>query len=240
MRPAIAKGDLFTGNDGSQWEVVDYIHSDAVVVVSDIGTMRTVSAGCLRVGKVRDFMRPTLHGVGISGMCKITNKAAYSIWAGIVRRCYSSTAQLNRPRYAGCSVSDEWKLFPNFLEWYEANHVDGYQVDKDLLVPFNKVYSADTCLYVPNDMNMITVLANSVRGSLPVGVVKSGNRFVARISIKKKMHSLGSFATADEAFSKYYEAKVQTTIDLLDKYPEYSQYKEQILYTLKSHLLAVS
>lgn len=37
------------------------------------------------------------------------------------------------PSYIGVTVCDEWRSFMKFREWWLENHVDGWQIDKDLL-----------------------------------------------------------------------------------------------------------
>ena len=69
--------------------------------------------------------------------------------------------------YKGVEVCEEWYNFQNFAEWCEtqkflnAKDVKGksYQLDKDILVKGNKIYSPDTCCFVPPEINSLFINA---------------------------------------------------------------------------------
>ena len=67
-------------------------------------------------------------------------------------RCYNK----NHPRYKtygekGVKVCDEWHLFSNYMRWFDENHIDGYEVDKDFCGL--KLYSPETCRFVSKSDN---------------------------------------------------------------------------------------
>ena len=66
--------------------------------------------------------------------------------------------------------------------------MEGWQLDKDILIKGNKIYSPDTCCFVPSEINNLFVGCNKSRGSLPIGVTfnKRLKRYVAQISKNKK------------------------------------------------------
>lgn len=72
----------------------------------------------------------------------------YVVWADMFQRCYCKKHHLRRPTYIGCSVAQEWHLFSNFKKWMETQDWHGKQLDKDILVVGNKIYSPDTCVFV--------------------------------------------------------------------------------------------
>lgn len=75
-------------------------------------------------------------------------------WRGLIRRCYSK-AQLERnPTYLQCEVCDDWLIFSKFKLWMETQDWEGKELDKDLLVDNNKLYSPETCLWVSHDVNI--------------------------------------------------------------------------------------
>ena len=95
---------------------------------------------------------------------------AYYTWSNMIKRCYSDKECLKYPTYMGCTVAPEWHSFMHFRDWWLQHYKDGYQLDKDLLVVGNKVYSPDTCIFVPQWLNMLTVASSAARGVLPIGV----------------------------------------------------------------------
>ena len=77
----------------------------------------------------------------------------YRVWKGMLERCYSIKYQESQPTYIGCSVTDEWLTFSAFKNWMEKQNFEGMQLDKDLLIEGNKVYSPETCVFVSGMVN---------------------------------------------------------------------------------------
>ena len=49
----------------------------------------------------------------------------------------------------------------------EQQDYDGKHLDKDLLVCNNKVYSPETCVFVPREINQFLTKSNNSRGKYP-------------------------------------------------------------------------
>ena len=110
-------------------------------------------------------------------------------------------------------MSDKFKSYEYFYEWCH-NQIGfgecGFQLDKDLLVKGNKVYSENTCVFIPKEINILLTKRDASRGKYLIGVSwnKTGNAFKARVSKNKgRSEYLGSFKTELEAFNAYKEAK---------------------------------
>jgi len=132
----------------------------------------------------------------------------YKVWEGMITRCYVESSQ-HYQRYGGRGVyvCDEWLNYQNFAEWYlnqKNNSKSNFQIDKDLKVIGNKVYSPEACEIVPSRVNSLLISTNSRRGDLPVGVHALKDKFKAscRDEFGSKVH-LGTFKTQTEAFSAY-------------------------------------
>lgn len=136
---------------------------------------------------------------------------AYLVWCNILRRCYDSTFKRTHPTYRDCTVCEEWLDFQNFAEWY-TNHDYyglGYDVDKDLLIQGNKLYSPETCSLVPQELNKLLTDRKAARGKYPQGVTldKHSGRFMVRISIDGRNKNIGRFSSPEVAHKVYREAK---------------------------------
>ena len=103
----------------------------------------------------------------------------YSVWLSMLTRCYNSRFLKNNETYIGCEVCDEWLEFQNFAEWFHQNYKDGYQLDKDLLTKGNKIYSPETCCFVPQEINLLLVRRQNRRGKYPIGVSRDKTKFAA-------------------------------------------------------------
>lgn len=151
------------------------------------------------------------------------------IWSHMLERCYSNNLHKKYPTYKDCEVCDEWLNFQNFAEWCEKNYyeIEGERMDldKDILSKNNKIYSPDTCIFVPSKINSVFAKKNwKTRGDLPTGVSICKNK-------KQKYHSqcrigsctkhLGYYDTPEEAFMAYKTFKENYIKQIADRYKEY-------------------
>jgi hypothetical protein len=117
------------------------------------------------------------------------------------------------PAYSGCTVGFE--SHKDFAQWSEKQlgyDLEGYELDKDILVKGNTVYSRDTCTYVPTAVNglMVGSVSSLGRGDLPIGVSYHGENcnYVAQMKGGNRLNGyLGAFSTPEEAFCAYKVAK---------------------------------
>lgn len=135
----------------------------------------------------------------------------YRAWRNMIFRCYGRSFHKKHPSYIGCSVSKDWLTFSNFKAWMETQDWEGLDLDKDLLIPGNKLYSEKTCVFVPRYVNTLLLDCANSRGKYPLGVCRPKNRptYKARISLYKKTVYIGSFGTPEEAHMAYIKAKVK-------------------------------
>lgn len=153
-------------------------------------------------------------GVGINdGKCltRVGGKIAkeYNHWRGLLERCYEPKYQRRKPTYVGCQASENFKSYSYFHGWCQRQigfGREGYHLDKDLIFKGNKLYSEDTCLFLPRELNTLFMSCKAARGDLPVGVTLAGNSFKAECHTPTPQY-LGVFHTSDEAFNAYKQAK---------------------------------
>jgi len=169
--------------------------------------------------KARNDMKKPFYGVGRNSKrqhkTKLNNKhtEAYRAWHHMLTRCYSPKTQAINPTYIGCSISEVWHDFQDFADWFYSHPYSGlgYQLDKDLLVTGNKVYSPETCCFVPQEINLLLNNNGINRGEHPQGVSwhKATEKYLANIAVKGKTVYLGVFNCAQEAHQAYRLAKEQ-------------------------------
>jgi len=138
---------------------------------------------------------------------------AYSCWSNMLTRCLCEKYKKNQPTYRDALVCDEWRSFMAFRSWWIENHTDGWELDKDLLIVGNKVYSPSTCIFVPCWINTLTVDCRSARGDHPIGAYfcKDKNKFSAkcRHPISGKVEFLGYFYDASSASAAWRSRKLK-------------------------------
>lgn len=145
-------------------EIIGREGKKAVVKFLTTGSIKTVYAETISRGNLKDDHLPSVAGVGYLGTGEYQHRThgdIYNAWASMLKRCY--TRRENNPSYEGCTVCEEWKCFQNFAKWVESEGlVKGMQLDKDILVPGNKVYSPLRCSVVTAAENL-TEMNNRMR-----------------------------------------------------------------------------
>ena len=187
--------------------------------------------GNIKNGKVKDLYLPSVYGVGIIGtkypseVNRVKTKE-YVLWQNMFQRCYSTTLKKRNPTYEGCEVSNNFKYFEYFYEWCHKQigfNNEGWQLDKDLLIKGNKVYSEDFCVFIPSDINLLLTKSTASRGEYLIGVswCKTNKAFKAQVSRSKgKSEYLGLFKTETEAFNAYKQAKESFVKEQAEKWKD--------------------
>jgi len=137
--------------------------------------------------------------------------AVFSKWKNMLVRCYEKSYQAKKPTYIGCSVCSEWLTFSNFKNWISDKDWVGKEIDKDILIPGNKVYSPQSCMLVSKMVNSFCKPEKIKKDGLPVGVhfYKATGRYQAYVQnpVSKKRLSLGYFSNLSEAKAAVNEIK---------------------------------
>lgn len=183
-------------------------------------------------GKVHNPFDKVIFGVGYYGFDYIPTSRegdnnfdrCYDIWYGMLKRCYDKKYQIKRPTYIGCTVCEEWHNFKTFSEWYFNNIVyfkngDKTCLDKDILLKGNKIYSPQTCCFVPNEINCLFTKTNKIRGKYPIGVYLNKGKYIAQCNCGiGKQKIIGAFNNPTEAFYAYKKFKENYIKQVADKY----------------------
>ena len=174
--------------------------------------------GDIRNGKVKDKYLPSVYSIGVLGAKYPTRvdgvlTKEYVLWTSMLKRCYNDTYKKKQPTYEGCEVSNNFLHYEYFYEWCHKQigfSNQGWHLDKDLLVKGNKVYSEDSCVFLPTEINILLVKSDKKRGKHLIGVYwsKTNKAFVAQVNKNKgNQRYLGLFKTEIEAFNAYKTAK---------------------------------
>jgi hypothetical protein len=158
-------------------------------------------------------VNPTVDG-------KIVTCPFFQKWKSMLSRCYSENLHARRPKYIGCYVEADWLTFSKFKSWMEGQDWKGKELDKDLLVCGNKIYSSSTCVFVDSVTNSFTLDSSAIRGSFPVGVhfSKSVKKLMSKCSnpFTKKQEFLGYFDCPQEAHEAWKKRKHELALQLAD------------------------
>ena len=212
-------GKVFKSTSSGNFKILKYNDKTNVEIqFLNTGYETVAQLGHIRNGKVKDQYSPSVYGIGIVGTKYLISEGGvqtkeYMLWKSMLKRCYSDVYKKKRPTYKGCEVSNKFKSYEYFYEWCNKQVGFGnkdWQLDKDLLIKGNKVYSENSCVFIPVEINSLLVKRENMRGKYLIGVCwsKTANAFVSRVSRNKGIQEyLGSFNTELEAFNAYKEAK---------------------------------
>ena len=216
-------GKVFKSKSSGDFKVLKYNDSYNVgIQFLKTGYETIVQLTNVRNGYIKDPYLPSVYGVGILGtkypskVSGVTTKE-YVPWCSMLKRCYSDSYKKKNPTYKDCEVSENFKSYEYFYEWCHkqvgfGNDGNGnpFHLDKDLLIKGNKVYSENTCVFIPSEINSLLIKREALRGEYLIGVYwsKTNKAFVAQVRKNKgKQEHLGFFKTEIEAFNAYKQAK---------------------------------
>lgn len=207
-------GEKHLTNEGYRIEIIEYRGNKDCDIQFENGTiLMNICYHHIKNRNVKNPYHPSVQGIGYFGVGKYIaktkgkNTKLYEVWNKMMQRCYNGKIHNTHPTYKDCSVAQEWLNFQTFGDWFEENYVEGFVLDKDILLKRNKIYSKDTCCFVPQEINGLFVKSDSVRGKYPIGVYKRGNKFVAQLNSNRERILLGYFKTPEKAFQAYKKAK---------------------------------
>lgn len=221
---------------GDEMKIVQYKNCRNIDVLFKNGFVaKNVDYKSFKNGQIRNLLRKSVCDVGYLGEGeykgynennKITQQ--YKSWHSMINRCYSKKVQQRQATYKGCTVCEEWHNFQTFAKWYDENYyeIEGYKMDldKDILIKGNKVYSPDTCIFVPSFINRIFTKRQNHRSGLPIGVTYdpdkcSGSPYIASCNNMNKSNKfIGSFGTEEEAFYAYKKFKENFIKEIANKH----------------------
>ena len=223
-------GKVFKSKLSGYFKVLKYNDSRNVEIqFLKTGYEMVAQLGHIKNGVVKDPYLPSVYGVGIVGTKYPTTingvlTKEYVLWKDMLKRCYCEKYHFKKPTYIECEVSENFKNYSFFYEWCQ-NQIGfdnkDWQLDKDLLIKGNKVYSENTCIFIPRELNQTLTKANLIRGEYPIGVCfdKVKNKFVVYVGLNSpKRKYLGAFDTELDAFNTYKIAKENHIKDLANKW----------------------
>lgn len=212
-------GDIFTTKENCNVKVLDYKNCNEILIeFQDKHKHKVyVQSSNLKRGLVKNPYLATAYNTGYVGVGSYktingrTPTEEYNKWRNMLMRCYDANYINKTPTYIDCYVCDEWLNFQNFAEWYtkQKYYGLGYELDKDLLIDGNKIYSPNTCILVPQEINKLLIDREAKRGDYPIGMCfdKKRNKFSVSFSVNAKTKHLGRFDTVEQASQAYQAAK---------------------------------
>lgn len=172
--------------------------------------------------------KKNIYGVGVNdyngSICYENGKIKtfYTIWSNMLMRCYDESIKEKFPTYKDCYSCSEWHSLSNFKLFFDKYYINDYELDKDLLFKGNKLYSPETCVFLPHEINSFLANKYTNKNAYTTGVTwrESMKKYQARITIEGVEHNLGYYDDIEEARVAYQKAREQQARSLAAKYKE--------------------
>jgi len=165
-----------------------------------------------------------VFGIGINDSDYVTSSIIdgkrvecpyYRRWKNMFKRCYDPKHYDKNLTYKDAIVHKEWHSFMNFRKWMMKQDWVNKELDKDILIPGNKIYSKDTCVFIDQNINKLILDSGASRGKYPIGVSlhKPSGKYMTQINDNGKPLNLGYFNTPEEASKTYKVTKSKIILD---------------------------
>lgn len=222
-------GEVAINNHGTPMKIISY-RSNKDIDIEFLDDFHYIKKHQLysnfKKGTIKNPYDKTICNIGYIGIgeypVSINNKLTveYQNWACMLRRCYDEKLKEKYSSYFGkCKVCDEWHNFQIFAKWYNENifqvGTERMHIDKDIIFRNSKLYSPETCLIVPQRINMLFVGNRSDKSNLPTGVkCVSTDKYSAYYNGKY----LGTFDTIELAAVAHDVEKKKKIIEVANEY----------------------
>ena len=230
-------GEKNINNFGSEMVIIEYknVHDIDVYFPEFDWIFKHAKYNNFKKGEIKCPYERRFYNVGYLGEGKYKvsengkNTRVYDTWKAMLQRCYSEKEHERHPTYIGCEVYEGWYNFQNFAKWYKDNYYEvGNEkmcLDKDILFKGNKIYSPDTCIFVPETINKLFIKNDKNRGESVIGATLCKNgKYQAQCNIinpetgKSKQEYLGLYDSQEKAFQVYKYHKERNIKQIADYY----------------------
>lgn len=205
----ILVGKKFKTNEGYFIKIIKYENARKITISFEDGhILENITISNIRSGTIKNKNNKSIYGIGFIGYGKHmpkNNMLAYKTWKGMFSRCYDKKNKYNSNYLGIVSICDKWHNYQNFAEWFEKNYIKGFELDKDILVKDNKIYSDKTCCFVPHEINNLFKTNQNKKYDLPIGVFyrEKRKKYISMFNNK----TLGYFDNKEKAFEVYKKEK---------------------------------
>lgn len=252
MKNSIEKfgiGTVHITNEGYSVEVIEKLNKNkrTVVFLDEYRAVLTCNLESVLTGAISNPYRKSVCGIGFHGVGKYksseNNKKtlAYKKWHGIL--CRVTNIEIKNNPYKNTAICEEWHNFQNFGEWFDKNypaHIENikFHIDKDLLQyeVEDKIYSPNTCVFLPECINVFLTNKNSRNKTGIIGVswCKRDKKWKSSIKNFQGKHvNLGRFSDINEASLAYQKARSEQAEHAKDYLRSLNYLSEEVIQLIK-------
>lgn len=222
-------GEKFTICDGYEATIVEYRSATDLDVLLNEGTLiKNITYSNLKNRSIKNPNHLSVYDIGCIGQGEhrstIDGKLskAYDVWHSFLRRSYWKGYHASEKSYKDVTVCEEWLNFQNFAIWfyknYDATYMQNWDLDKDIVCPDCKIYSPETCNFVPVEVNKFFCKPCSKSTTLPIGINMNGSGFKAEVNLGGKNILGKTFKKLEDAVLFYKTEKEKYAGILAEKW----------------------
>ena len=225
----IAEGHVFYNKHGTPFKIIRYITTNHIEIefLDDYHVHKFVSKQRILLRSVRNPYDKTVFGIGCigEGPYKVRRKGgklyeSYNAWRNMLERCYGEKYRKRNPTYENCTCCEAWKNYQNFASWYDAHFYqvgnERMHIDKDIKIKGNQVYSPETCVIIPQRINMIFATKKlNRRSTLPTGISKLT---CGMYKTRYITDEIGRYSSLEESVQAYLSAKRKHIAEVVESY----------------------
>lgn len=152
---------------------------------------------------------------------EILEQKIRSRWNNMMMRCYDKAWKVKNPTYSDCEVCEEWHDYDNFRQWalqFSEQIEMGWDLDKDLMSGERLIYSPETCVFLPQEINM-ALPRHKIwdNGKVDFYSATTMFRFAKALEKGKALILPAAFSKLEKIINDYRDIyKANIGIDLLD------------------------
>lgn len=221
-------------NQGSRMTITKYINATNIEVTFDSGfVVERATMKNFNNGGILDPYFKSFCGVGYMGMKTYYNEAKkykkpLEAWHSMLKRCYNENCRKHK-WYEDCIVDEKWHNFSNFYQWFQENYYElpeglgRVEIDKDFKDKQCRVYSPDTCLFIPQRINSCLKSRRTIDRQFPIGLTfnEKKQKYKVRVVLDGKDTVVGYYNTLEEAFQILKTTKESEIKRLAELYKPY-------------------
>lgn len=191
-------GDVYSTNEGGSVEVIELIVPGKCVVKMKSGVeeyLQITSRWRVITGDLKNRYIRSVYGVGYLGKRReeYINKDPHPNftnilrirWKAMLQRVYNKCERGLR-FYGDVSLSEEFHDFSIFREFIisilpKGSNIGEYDIDKDLLSPGSNIYSRDTIILLPPEINKMLKVRDNKCGIMGLEYSKVNKAFIINL-----------------------------------------------------------
>ena len=218
-------GEIGYNNFGSKMIIIDMTDSNHITIFFPEYnyTVYNKKYAHFKDGKIKCSYEKRYFNIGYIGVGKYKGdkNKCMSEWYSMLERCYDPYFLDKYPTYRDVVVCNEWHNFQNFAKWYYKNYYEienqRMHLDKDILIKGNKIYSPDTCIFVPQRINTLIIKSDNIQATRHYD--NRNKIYSSTIRMDGKRYSKG-FYTLIEAKEYYKKIKEDYIKQVAEEYKD--------------------